>query len=75
MTAYSLVEQDNKARLRTAEIGNELESRRNAARVWQQLNELIGAADGSKFRRFAQSLTFDYLLELANVNLADLYRR
>lgn len=75
MTAHALLQRDNEARLRTAEIGKELESRRSAARVWQQLNELIGAADGSKFRRFAQSLTFEYLLELANTHLADLHRR
>jgi exonuclease SbcC len=75
MTAHALLQRDNEARLRTAEIGKELESRRSAARVWRQLNELIGAADGSKFRRFAQSLTFEYLLELANIHLADLHRR
>ena len=75
MSSHSLLQRDDEARSRTAEIGKELESRRSAARVWQQLNELIGSADGSKFRRFAQSLTFDYLLELANVHLADLHRR
>jgi len=40
-----------------------------------QLQQLIGAADGAKFRKFAQSLTLDNLLHLANQRLALLHDR
>ena len=36
---------------------------------WAHLNSLIGAADGAKFRRFAQGLTLDHLVYLANRQL------
>lgn len=42
---------------------------------WNQLNVLIGSADGVKFRRFAQGLTLDYLITLANKNLEKLNNR
>ncbi len=44
-------------------------------RVWAQLGELIGSADGKKFRNFAQQLTLDILLSYANLHLKDLARR
>ena len=44
-------------------------------RVWAQLGELIGSADGKKFRNFAQQLTLDILLGYANLHLRDLARR
>lgn len=36
---------------------------------WSQLRELIGSADGKKFRNFAQGLTFDRLIHQANQQL------
>ena len=42
---------------------------------WGKLNELIGSADGRKFRRFAQGLTFDMMISLANTQLARLNTR
>lgn len=45
------------------------------ARVWEQLNELIGSADGKKFRNFAQQYSLDVLLGYTNRHLADLSRR
>lgn len=41
----------------------------------ERLNHLIGSADGAKFRRFAQSLTLDHLVYLANQHLDILHRR
>lgn len=43
--------------------------------TWNQLSGLIGSADGSKFRRFAQGLTLDHLVYLANRHLARLHAR
>ena len=43
--------------------------------LWQQLNSLIGSADGAKYRKFAQGLTLDHLVYLANQQLARLHGR
>lgn len=43
--------------------------------VWQHLNGLIGSADGAKYRRFAQGLTLDHLVHLANRQLERLHGR
>ena len=43
--------------------------------VWQQLNSLIGSADGAKYRKFAQGLTLDHLVHLANQQLQRLHGR
>lgn len=42
---------------------------------WQQLNSLIGSADGAKYRRFAQGLTLAQLVLLANRQLQQLHSR
>jgi exonuclease SbcC len=73
--ANSVLRQDDQARSRIAEIKTDLDARREKARVWRQLDDLIGAADGTKFRRFAQSLTLNHLIQLANRHLADLHPR
>jgi DNA repair protein SbcC/Rad50 len=44
---------------------------------WSRLNELIGSADGKKFRVFAQALTLQRLLQAANhylLRFSDRYR-
>lgn len=42
---------------------------------WQRLNSLIGSADGARYRRFAQGLTLQQLIVLANRQLALLHNR
>ncbi|MEC5211115.1 exonuclease SbcC [Psychrobacter sp. PL15] len=37
--------------------------------VWQQLYDLIGSADGKKYRTFAQGLTFQVMISHANTQL------
>lgn len=71
----SILRNDDQARSRVAEIKNELDQSREKARVWAQLNDLIGSVDGSKFRRFAQSLTLSHLILLANRRLSNLQPR
>ncbi|HJB65687.1 MAG TPA: AAA family ATPase [Candidatus Mailhella merdavium] len=39
-------------------------------RRWQDLHDLIGSHDGARFRNFAQGLTFDAVIALANRQLA-----
>ncbi|PAU65074.1 chromosome segregation protein SMC [Pseudomonas sp. PIC25] len=43
--------------------------------LWQRLNGLIGSADGAKYRKFAQGLTLDHLVYLANRQLERLHGR
>ena len=43
--------------------------------IWQRLDGLIGSAKGDKYRKFAQGLTLDHLLLLANRHLARLHGR
>ncbi|MBS7780675.1 AAA family ATPase [Acidovorax sp. CCYZU-2555] len=43
--------------------------------LWQHLDGLIGSAKGDKFRKFAQGLTLDHLLNLANRHLLRLHGR
>ncbi|MCL1821817.1 MAG: hypothetical protein FWG22_03230, partial [Prolixibacteraceae bacterium] len=42
---------------------------------WQKLNELVGSADGKKFRQIAQEYTLEILLGFANVHLETLSSR
>lgn len=42
---------------------------------WDTLKSLIGSADGKRFRVFAQGLTLDYLIHLANGQLQQLHSR
>jgi exonuclease SbcC len=42
---------------------------------WNYLKSLIGSSDGKKFRVFAQGLTLDHLIHLANLQLAHLHSR
>ena len=42
---------------------------------WDHLNHLIGSASGDRFRRFAQGLTLDHLVWLANQQLTRLHGR
>ncbi|MDC0710388.1 AAA family ATPase [Stigmatella sp. ncwal1] len=69
------LDQDHEARERHGAQERVLEERRRAAGVWKTLHELIGSADGKKFKVFAQSLTLDALLLHANAHLQELARR
>lgn len=55
----------------------QLDEEREALVVWRKLRELIGSHDGSKFRRYAQTISLDILTRHANrhlVRLSDRYR-
>ena len=53
----------------------EVAARREEARRWENLHELIGSADGKKYRAFAQGLTFESLIGQANRQLTALSDR
>lgn len=58
-----------------AGLSGKIEKQRQQYRRWAQLNEVIGMADGKKFRTFAQGLTLQKLTQLANVHLKRLHGR
>lgn len=53
----------------------QLQQQQDTYQDWQKLNSLIGSADGAKYRRFAQGLTLQQLLKLANRQLDKLHSR
>jgi exonuclease SbcC len=67
--------QDDARRERAHAILAEIETQQQAALRWGRLDELIGSADGKKFRNYAQQFTLDVLLGYANSHLGQLARR
>lgn len=53
----------------------DIELQKNTFNRWNNLYDLIGSSDGKKFRVFAQGLTLQKLVQLANVHLSDLHGR
>ncbi len=53
----------------------EREKAEREGRVWLSLRDLIGEAQGGKFRKFAQGLTLEALVKSANQHLEDFARR
>lgn len=66
-------DQENKT-----QVGDLLQQMRRQTVItedWARLNEVIGAADGKKFRQMAQEYTLDMLLNYANIHLETLAAR
>lgn len=66
---------DDQRRQKSQLLRAQIDAQGQRERVWAQLGELIGSADGKKFRNFAQQLTLDVLLGYANRHLESLSRR
>ncbi|CAK0762862.1 DNA repair protein SbcC/Rad50 [Gammaproteobacteria bacterium] len=66
---------DDQRRSQSAELLTACEAKEQEWRRWEILRELIGSADGNKFKTYAQSLTLEVLLTHANRHLEDLARR
>jgi exonuclease SbcC len=67
--------QDDERRLKAAGLLETLREQSARLETWARLNDMIGSANGSKFRRIAQQYTLNVLLGYANRHLADLSRR
>ncbi|WP_457744032.1 AAA family ATPase [Sulfurimonas sp.] len=52
-----------------------LQKKKEKFKVWVKLNELVGSANGAKFKTFAQGITLDQLINLANQHLEHLSPR
>jgi exonuclease SbcC len=69
------IRQDDLVRDRTTALRAQLAAAGGKADIWLRLADLIGDSEGKKFRRFAQGLTLDRLLDHANARLGDLKPR
>jgi exonuclease SbcC len=63
----------NKARI--SALLNYIAKQADITENWSKLNEIIGSADGKKFRQIAQEYTLDVLLGYANIHLQELTSR
>ena len=57
------------AKERIKEKQTAIEAQEKECRRWENLHELIGSADGKKYRNFAQGLTFEMMIGHANRQL------
>ena len=67
------IKQDEDARKRMAEQHSKLIEQKKVMELWNRLYDLIGVKD--KFQRFAQGITLEHLLVLANLELKKLSGR
>jgi exonuclease SbcC len=71
----ALLRHDEQARQNQQALFAQIAAQTTESDLWQRLDSLIGSAKGDKFRKFAQGLTLDHLLHLANTHLARLHGR
>jgi exonuclease SbcC len=69
------LERDDEVRVARADRQVALGEQHRVSHVWRSMADLIGSSDGKKFRVFAQSLTFDALLEQSNSHLREISSR
>ncbi|HSB94001.1 MAG TPA: AAA family ATPase [Flavitalea sp.] len=69
------LEADASNKKKAGKIVAEIEAASINADNWAKLNDMIGSADGKKFRQAAQEYTLDVLLVFANVQLTALNKR
>jgi exonuclease SbcC len=66
---------DTQRRENVRAVLKEIEDKDANFKIWDRLNGLIGSRDGDKYRKFAQGLTLDHLIYLANKQLQHLHGR
>jgi len=66
---------DDHAKSTSAQLLQQLAEHEAQAAPWKELNTCIGSSDGKVFRKYAQSLTLELLLEQANLHLTRLHPR
>ncbi|MBB3121642.1 AAA family ATPase [Pseudoduganella violacea] len=67
--------QDDARRHSAQAMMGDIEKQEESERRWARMSELIGSADGKKFRNYAQQFTLDVLLGYANAHLNHLAPR
>ncbi|WP_265583797.1 SbcC/MukB-like Walker B domain-containing protein [Chitinimonas koreensis] len=71
----ALLRDDTQRRDNQAVLFEQIAAQNTDVDIWQRLNSLIGSKEGDKFRKFAQGLTLDHLMHLANQHLGRLHGR
>ncbi|GHT17053.1 nuclease SbcCD subunit C [Planctomycetales bacterium] len=69
------LDHDDKQKAKRQELASSLEKQEHEAHLWGILHELIGSADGKKYKVYVQSLTFRYLIDYANRQLEKMMPR
>ena len=69
------LQRNEEDRKKNEEKIKELEKKQEVFKIWVKLNDMIGSADGNKFAKFAQGITLDQLISLANNHLIHLSSR
>ena len=64
-----IVKRDTKEREKYRTKFAQLEKKKESHKIWVKLHEMVGSYDGSKFTKFAQGITLDQLIHLANRHL------
>ena len=73
--AQQQLQSDARMRQQQQSLLQQIADETQALEQWSRLNDLVGSASGDKFRRFAQGLTLDHLVWLANKQLDRLHGR
>lgn len=63
------LERDTRQRAAATSLETEIGGKQVELTEWQQVDTAVGSADGHRFRQFAQSLTLEELVVLANEHL------
>jgi exonuclease SbcC len=69
------LEQDKANKNKIGDLFSSISKQAAVAETWARLNEIIGSADGKKFRQIAQEYTLDVLVGYANIHLEMLTNR
>ncbi len=69
------LQQDEVHKNKIGDLLKEITAQAAITENWSKLNEIIGSADGKKFRQIAQEYTLDVLLGYANIHLQALTSR
>ena len=71
----ALLAADDERRTSQQALLAQIDAQADDVDLWQRLDGLIGSARGDKYRKFAQGLTLDHLVHLANRQLLRLHGR
>lgn len=72
---HAVLQGDAQRRQSQQALHEQVARQREQSDLWQHLASLIGSADGTRYRKFAQGLTLDHLVHLANRQLLRLHAR
>lgn len=70
-----LIKAHNESKSKIEQFKPELNEAKEDYECWKKLCDVLGSADGKSFREIAQCYTFEFLVDFANHQLADLTSR